>query len=67
MKKQLSNSGMGRGLTAKRSHSKLACGLDLIGLRLRALAFCKAVRGGAVPNGDAGGFRRAARAKEAHA
>ena len=46
MKKQLSNSGMGRGLTTKRSYSKLACGLAamLIAVSAVALSSCNATR-----------------------
>lgn len=46
MKKQLSNSGMGRGLTAKRSYSKLACGLAamLIAVSALALTSCNVTR-----------------------
>ena len=46
MKKQLSNSGMGRGLTAKRSYSKLACGLAamLIAVSAVALSSCNVTR-----------------------
>ena len=46
MKKQSSNSGMGRGLTAKRSYSKLACGLAamLIAVSAVALSSCNATR-----------------------
>ena len=46
MKKQSSNSGMGRGLTAKRSHSKLACGLAamLIAVSAVALSSCNVTR-----------------------
>ena len=45
MRKQ-SNSGMGRGLTAKRSYSKLACGLAamLIAVSAVALSSCNATR-----------------------
>ena len=46
MKKQLSNSGMSRGLTAKRSYSKFACGLAalLIAVSAVALSSCNATR-----------------------
>ena len=44
MKKQLSNSGMSRGLTAKRSHSKLACGLAALAVSAVALSSCNATR-----------------------
>ena len=46
MKKQSSISGMGRGLTAKRSYSKLACGLAamLIAVSAVALSSCNATR-----------------------
>ena len=46
MKKQSSNSGMGRGLTAKRSYSKLACGLAamLIAVSAVTLSSCNATR-----------------------
>ena len=46
MRKQLSNSGMDRGLTAKRSYSKLACGLAamLIAVSAVALSSCNATR-----------------------
>ena len=45
MRKQ-SNSGLGRGLTAKRSCSKLACGLAAILIAVSALALssCNATR-----------------------
>ena len=43
MKKQ-SNSGMGRGLTAKRSYSKLACGLAALAVSAVALSSCNATR-----------------------
>ena len=46
MKKQSSISGMGRGLTAKRSYSKLACGLVamLIAVSAVALSSCNVTR-----------------------
>ena len=46
MKKQLSNSGMGRGLTAKRSYSKLAYGLAamLIAVSAVTLSSCNVTR-----------------------
>ena len=44
MKKQLSNSGMGRGLTAKCSHSKLACGLAALAVSAVALSSCNVTR-----------------------
>ena len=46
MKKQLSNSGGSRGLTAKRSYSKLAYGLAamLIAVSAVALSSCNATR-----------------------
>ena len=46
MKKQLSNSGMGRGLIAKRSYSKLAYGLAamLIAVSAVALSSCNVTR-----------------------
>ena len=46
MKKQSSNSGMSRGLTAKRSYSKLAYGLAamLIAVSAIALSSCNATR-----------------------
>ena len=43
MKKQ-SNSGGSRGLTAKRSHSKLACGLAALAVSAVALSSCNATR-----------------------
>ena len=46
MRKKSSISGMGRGLTAKRSYSKLACGLAamLIAVSAVALSSCNATR-----------------------
>ncbi len=44
MKKQSSNSGMSRGLTAKRSYSKLACGLAALAVSAVALSSCNATR-----------------------
>ena len=46
MKKQSSNSGGNRGLTAKRSHSKLACGLAamLIAVSAVTLSSCNVTR-----------------------
>ena len=44
MKKQLSNSGMSRGLTAKRSHSKLACGLAALAVVALCATSCNVTR-----------------------